>query len=214
MEHNQPPLLHPTHSPSGRVTELPPSPHAERVFDRLLAERIVFIGSEIDDEVANRVCGQLLLLAAEDEERDIFLYINSPGGSVTAGMAMYDVMQYLPNPISTVAIGLAASMAQVLLCAGTPGRRYALRHARVMMHQPSGGLGGTASDIRIQAEQMRYIKTTFAERIAHHTGQSVAQVEADWDRDRWFTAEEALRYGMVDHVVHRAAQVASEGPVS
>ncbi len=209
MDHNNPLL-----TPVGRVTELPPSPHAERVYDRLLAERIVFIGSAIDDEIANRVCGQLLLLAAEDDERDIFLYINSPGGSVTAGMAMYDVMQYLPNPISTVAIGLAASMAQVLLCAGTPGRRYALRHARVMMHQPSGGMGGTASDIRIQAEQMRYVKNTFAARISHHTGQSVEQVEADWDRDRWFTAEEARAYGMVDHVVHRAAQVGSAGPVS
>ena len=199
--------------PVGRVTEIG-RPPAEQVFERLLRERIIFIGSEIDDEIANRVCGQLLLLSAEDDQRDIFLYINSPGGSVTSGMAMYDVMQFLPNPISTVTIGLAASMAQVLLCAGTPGRRYALRHARVMMHQPSGGLGGTASDIRIQAEQMVYVKQTMAERIAHHTGQSRQQVERDWDRDRWFTAEEAQRYGMVDHVVHRAAQVSSAGPVS
>ena len=196
--------------PVGRVTEIG-RPPAEQVFERLLRERIIFIGSEIDDEIANRVCGQLLLLSAEDDQRDIFLYINSPGGSVTSGMAMYDVMQFLPNPISTVTIGLAASMAQVLLCAGTPGRRYALRHARVMMHQPSGG---TASDIRIQAEQMVYVKQTMAERIAHHTGQSRQQVERDWDRDRWFTAEEAQRYGMVDHVVHRAAQVSSAGPVS
>jgi Protease subunit of ATP-dependent Clp proteases len=209
MEHGNPPL-----TPFGRVTEVPASPHDQQVFERLLRERIIFIGTPIDDEVANRVCGQLLLLAAEDEERDIFLYINSPGGSTTAGMAMYDVMQYLPNPICTVAIGLAASMAQVLLCAGTPGRRYALRHARVMMHQPSGGLGGTASDIRIQAEQMRYVKQTFAERIAFHTGQTVEQVEKDWDRDRWFTAEEAKQYGMIDHVVHRAAQIPSAGPVS
>jgi ATP-dependent Clp protease protease subunit len=198
----------------GRATETTPPPQTERVFERLLRERIIFIGSEIDDEIANRVCGQLLLLSAEDDRRDIFLYINSPGGSVTSGMAMYDVMQFLPNPISTVAIGMAASMAQVLLCAGSPGRRYALRHARVMMHQPSGGLGGTASDIRIQAEQMLYVKKTMAERIAHHTGQPEEQVARDWDRDRWFTAEEAQRYGMVDHVVHRAAQVASDGAVS
>ncbi len=200
-------------TPHSRVTEIGRRPQ-ESVYERLLSERIIFIGSEIDDEIANRVCGQLLLLSAEDDRRDIFLYINSPGGSVTAGMAMYDVMQFLPNPISTVTIGLAASMAQVLLCAGTPGRRYALRHARIMMHQPSGGLGGTASDIKIQAEQMTYVKRTTAERIAHHTGQSREQVERDWDRDRWFTAEEAKEYGMVDHVVHRAAQVNSTGPVS
>lgn len=209
MEHTKSPF-----PPTGRVAEIIPSTRDEHLYQQLLAERIVFIGSAIDDEVANRVCAQLLLLAAEDEERDIFLYINSPGGSVTAGMAVYDIMQYLPNPISTVGIGLAASMAQVLLCAGTPGRRYALRHTRVMMHQPSGGIGGTASDIRIQADQMRYVKQTFAELIARHTGQTVDQVQADWDRDRWFTAEEARRYGIVDHVVHRAAQVASEGPVS
>jgi ATP-dependent Clp protease protease subunit len=200
--------------PASRATETTQPPLTERVFERLLRERIIFIGSEIDDEIANRVCGQLLLLSAEDDQRDIFLYINSPGGSVTSGMAMYDVMQFLPNPVSTVAIGMAASMAQVLLCAGAPGRRYALRHARVMMHQPSGGLGGTASDIRIQAEQMIYVKKTMAERIAHHTGQTQEQVARDWDRDRWFTAEEAQRYGMVDHVVHRAAQVSSDGPVS
>ncbi|WP_067914267.1 ClpP family protease [Actinomadura rubrobrunea] len=201
----------PIHS---RVAETPLLPLSEQLFQRLLRERIVVLGQQVDDDIANRICAELLLLSAEDGQRDITLYINSPGGSVTAGMAIYDVMQYVPNDIVTVAMGLAASMGQFLLCAGTRGKRYALPHARIMMHQPSGGIGGTASDIKIQAEQMLYVKKTLAERIAAHTGQTVEQIEKDSDRDRWFTAEEARDYGFVDHVVLSANQVPSEGPVS
>jgi ATP-dependent Clp protease, protease subunit len=181
----------------------------DQVFDRLLRERIVFLGSEVGDANANEICAQLLLLAAEDSDRDMWLYINSPGGSVTAGMAIYDTMQWVDNSVATVALGLAASMGQFLLCAGAKGKRYALPHARIMMHQPSGGLGGTASDIAIQAENMLYIKKTMQDRIAYHTGQSVEQIERDSDRDRWFTAEEAKAYGFVDHVVTGAKQVPS-----
>jgi ATP-dependent Clp protease protease subunit len=186
----------------------------DSVYERLLRERIVFLGSPVADPLANQICAQLLLLSAEDPERDIYLYINSPGGSVSAGMAIYDTMQYVENDIATVAMGLAASMGQFLLCAGTKGKRYATPHARIMMHQPSGGLGGTASDIAIQAEQMLYTKKILQERIAFHTGQTVKQVERDADRDRWFTAEEAKDYGFVDHVVSRANQVPSTGAVS
>jgi ATP-dependent Clp protease protease subunit len=179
----------------------------DQVFNRLLKERIIFLGSDINDPIANQVCAQLLLLNAEDKKSDIFLYINSPGGSVSAGMAIYDTMQFVGNDIATVALGLAASMGQFLLCAGAPGKRYCLPHARVMMHQPSGGIGGTASDIAIQAEQMLYVKKTMAERIAFHTGQTVDQINRDSDRDRWFTAEEAKEYGFVDHVVKTASLV-------
>ncbi|HEY1177039.1 MAG TPA: ATP-dependent Clp protease proteolytic subunit [Phytomonospora sp.] len=183
----------------------------DRVFDRLLKERIIFLGSEVNDEVANRLCAQLLLLAAEDPERDIQLYINSPGGSVYAGMAIYDTMQFIPNDVATLAMGMAASMGQLLLCAGTPGKRSALPHTRVMMHQPSGGIGGTASDVAILAEQMLYTKKMFQERVAHHTGRSVEEIETDSDRDRWFTAEEAKDYGFIDKVVTGAAQLPSNG---
>src|SRR3954469_53611 len=186
----------------------------DSVFSRLLKERIILLGSEVNDQVANRICAQLLLLAAEDPDRDINLWINSPGGSVTAGMAIYDTMQFVGNDVVTVAMGLAASMGQLLLCAGSQGKRYALPHARIMMHQPSGGIGGTASDIAIQAEQMLYVKKTLAERIAHHTGQPLDQIERDSDRDRWFTAEEAKDYGFIDHVVRSARRVPSEGAVS
>jgi ATP-dependent Clp protease protease subunit len=186
----------------------------DQVYDRLLRERIVFLGSAVDDPVANTICAQLLLLSAEDPERDIYLYINSPGGSVTAGMAIYDTMQYVENDVATVGLGLAASMGQFLLCAGAKGKRYGLPHARIMMHQPSGGIGGTASDIAIQAEQMLYTKKTMQERIAFHTGQSVEQIEKDSDRDRWFTAEEAKDYGFIDHVVATAREVPSAGAVS
>ncbi|HEX5595716.1 MAG TPA: ATP-dependent Clp protease proteolytic subunit [Micromonosporaceae bacterium] len=179
----------------------------DTVYNRLLKERIVFLGSEVTDQVANRICAQLLLLAAEDPERDINLYINSPGGSVYAGMAIYDTMQFVNNDVATIAMGMAASMGQLLLCAGTKGKRYALPHARIMMHQPSGGMGGTAADIAIQAEQMLYTKRMFQERVAFHTGQSAEQVEADSDRDRWFTAAEAKDYGFIDHVISGAAQV-------
>jgi ATP-dependent Clp protease protease subunit len=179
----------------------------DQVFNRLLKERIIFLGSQVDDPIANAICAQLLLLAAEDPERDIFLYINSPGGSISAGMAIYDTMQFVANDVATVGLGLAASMGQFLLCAGAPGKRYATPHARIMMHQPSGGIGGTAADIAIQAEQMLFVKKTMAERIAFHTGQSVEQIEKDSDRDRWFSAEEAREYGFVDHVVSGATQV-------
>ena len=186
----------------------------EQLATRLLHQRIIVLGAEVEDRIANRLCAQLLLLSAEDPRSDISLYINSPGGSVSAGLAIYDVMQYVPNDIATYAMGMAASMGQFLLCAGTRGKRYALPHAQVLMHQPSGGIGGTATDIRIQAEQMLYIKRTLAERIAFHTGQTVEQIETDSDRDRWFTADEAKDYGFVDEVVRDAAQVLTAGPVS
>jgi ATP-dependent Clp protease protease subunit len=179
----------------------------DSVFNRLLKERIIFLGSEVNDQVGNRICAQLLLLAAEDDERDINLYINSPGGSVSAGMAIYDTMQFVKNDVVTIAMGMAASMGQLLLCAGTRGKRYALPHARIMMHQPSGGIGGTASDIAIQAEQMLYTKRMFQERVAFHTGQDQPTIEADSDRDRWFTAEEAKDYGFIDKVITGAMQV-------
>lgn len=181
----------------------------DHIYNRLLKERIIFLGSEVRDDNANAICAQMLLLAAEDPEKDIWLYINSPGGSVTAGMAIFDTMQWVPNDVATVAMGMAASMGQFLLSAGTPGKRYATPHARVMMHQPSGGIGGTASDIKIQAEQMLHIKKQMAELIAEHTGQELAQIERDSDRDRWFTASEAKDYGFVDAVFSRAEQAES-----
>jgi ATP-dependent Clp protease protease subunit len=184
------------------------------IYQRLLKERIVFLGTQVDDVNANLICAQLLLLAAEDPEKDISLYINSPGGSVTAGLAIYDTMQFVPCDVSTVCMGLAASMGQFLLCAGTQGKRFALPHAQILMHQPSGGIGGSASDIRIQAEQMLYIKRTLAQRTAFHTGQTVEQIETDADRDRWFTAEQAKEYGFVDRVISSAVEVPSAGPVS
>jgi ATP-dependent Clp protease protease subunit len=182
----------------------------DSVYNRLLRERIIFLGSEVTDQVANRICAQLLLLSAEDPDRDINLWINSPGGSVYSGMAIYDTMQFIDNDVSTVAMGMAASMGQLLLCAGTAGKRYALPHARIMMHQPSGGMGGTAADIAIQAEQMLYTKRMFQERVSFHTGQDQAQIEADSDRDRWFTAEQAKTYGLIDHVFTAAAQIRSD----
>ena len=179
----------------------------DQVFERLLQERIIFLGSEVNDEVTNRICAQLLLLASADSEKDIALYINSPGGSISAGMAVYDTMQYIKNDVATIAMGMAASMGQFLLCAGTPGKRYALPHARVMMHQLSGGIGGTAADIAIQAESMLHIKTVMNERIAFHTGHTPEEIGRDSDRDRWFTAQEAKDYGIVDHVITKATDV-------
>ncbi len=176
----------------------------DHIYNRLLKERIIFLGSDVRDDNANAICAQMLLLAAEDPGKDIWLYINSPGGSVTAGMAIFDTMQWVPNDVATVAMGMAASMGQFLLSAGTPGKRYATPHARVMMHQPSGGIGGTASDIKIQAEQLLHIKKQMAELIAEHTGQTVDQIETDSDRDRWFTAQEAKEYGFVDNVITKA----------
>ncbi|MCA1783193.1 MAG: ATP-dependent Clp protease proteolytic subunit [Dermatophilaceae bacterium] len=188
----------------------------DHIFNRLLKERIIFLGSDVRDDNANAICAQMLLLAAEDPERDIWLYINSPGGSVTAGMAIFDTMQWVPNDVATVAMGMAASMGQFLLSAGTPGKRYATPHARVLMHQPSGGIGGTASDIKIQAEQMLHIKKQMADLIAQFTGQTPEQIEKDSDRDRWFTAEEAKAYGFVDHVITSAIQAGApaDNPVT
>lgn len=181
----------------------------DSVYDRLLRERIIFLGQPVDDTIANQICAQLLLLAAEDSTRDINLYINSPGGSVTAGMAIFDTMQFVDCDVATWSLGLAASMGQFLLSAGARGKRYALPHARILMHQPSAGIGGTASDIQIQAEQFKLTKVEMAELVAEHTGQTVEQVRADSERDRWFTAKEALEYGFVDHVVSRVAQLAN-----
>ncbi|MCL4446199.1 MAG: ATP-dependent Clp protease proteolytic subunit [Actinobacteria bacterium] len=184
---------------------------SNEIYQRLLKERIVFIGSAIDQATANMVCAQLILLESEDHEKDISLYINSPGGSVTDGLAIYDTMQYVRPDVSTICVGLAASMGQFLLCAGAAGKRYALPHSRILMHQPSGAMQGQAADIAIQAEQIVYLKRMMAERIAFHTGQDIERIEADSDRDRWFTAEEALEYGFIDKVIDRsAAQVGSK----
>jgi ATP-dependent Clp protease, protease subunit len=211
------PLWTPTLSGAPSIVaaaEPPLVPFGDQLFQRLLRHRIIFLGQQVDDDIANRICAELVLLAAEDEKRDISIYINSPGGSVYAGMAIYDMMQYVPNDVATYAMGMAASMGQFLLTAGAAGKRYALPHAQILMHQPSGGIGGTASDIRIQAEQMLYIKRTLFERTAYHTGQPIEQIERDADRDRWFTAEEAKEYGFVDQVIRSAVEVPTEGVVS
>ena len=183
----------------------------DSIYQRLLQERIIWLGSEVRDDNANQICAQMLLLAAEDPEKDIWLYINSPGGSVTAGMAIYDTMQFVQPDIATVAMGMAASMGQFLLASGAQGKRYATPHARVMMHQPSGGIGGTTTDIKINAELILHMKRVMAERIAFHTGQTVEQVELDSDRDRWFTAEQAKDYGLVDQVITSAREAADDG---
>jgi ATP-dependent Clp protease protease subunit len=173
---------------------------------RLLRERIIFLGSVVDQQAANTICSQLLLLDADDPESDISLYINSPGGSVTDGLAIYDTMQYVASDVRTICVGMAASMGQFLLCAGANGKRYALPNSRILMHQPhAGGIQGQASDIAIQAEQIVFMKRMLAERIAFHTGQAVERIEADSDRDRWFTAEEAKEYGFIDAVIDRSA---------
>ncbi len=179
---------------------------SDSVYERLLRERIIFLGTQVDDDIANKVCAQILLLSAEDPTKDIALYINSPGGSVTAGMAIYDTMQFAECDIATYGMGLAASMGQFLLTAGTKGKRYALPHARIMMHQPSAGIGGSAADIAIMAEQFAHTKRELNELQALHTGKSVEQVTADADRDRWFTAPAAQEYGFIDHVISHAAQ--------
>jgi ATP-dependent Clp protease protease subunit len=177
------------------------------IFRMLLRERIVVLGSEVNDQVANQLIAQLLYLEGEDPTRDIWLYINSPGGSVTSGMAIYDTMQFCRPDVATICMGLGASMGQFLLCAGAEGKRYSLPHARIMMHQPHGGVAGQAADIAIQAEQIAYTKRLMAERIAFHTGQSVDQVETDSDRDRWFTAAEAKDYGIIDHVILKRGEI-------
>jgi ATP-dependent Clp protease protease subunit len=197
------------------TSNLPPMPYAQtapgsstaEIFNRLLKDRIIILGTDVNDDIANIVCAQMLFLEGEDDKKDIWLYINSPGGSVTAGMAIYDTMQFVQPDVATICMGLAASMGQFLLAAGAPGKRFALPHARIMMHQPSGGIRGQASDIAIQAEQLIYIKRLMAERIAHHTGQTVEQIQADSERDRWFTAEQAQEYGIIDHVREKRSDV-------
>jgi len=194
-------------APRMRAETPPTASFDDQLAARLLHQRIVVLGQEVDDAVANRICAQLLLLSAEDPRRDVALYINSPGGSISAALAVYDTMRLIPNDVATLAMGLAASAGQFLLSAGAPGKRFALRHARILMHQPSGGIGGTAIDVAIQAENLRYTKRTMQGLIAEHTGQPVARIEKDSDRDRWFTAEEAREYGFVDRVVERLDDV-------
>ncbi|HEY4005418.1 MAG TPA: ATP-dependent Clp protease proteolytic subunit [Pseudonocardia sp.] len=191
-------------------TATPSMTLGDSVYERLLQQRIIVLGQQVDDEISNRIVAQLLLLSAEDSVSDIRLHINSPGGSVNAGMAIYDTMQYIECDVSTIAMGLAASMGQFLLSAGARGKRFALPHAQILMHQPSAGVGGTESDIAIQAEQFRRHKQVMAELIAEQTGQSVEKITADSDRDRWFTAQEAQEYGFIDHVVSRASQAGSD----
>ena len=177
------------------------------VYNRLLRNRIVMLGTEVNDDMANLICAQLLYLDAEDPTKDIWLYINSPGG---VGHGRHGHLRHhavLSCDVATICMGLAASMGQFLLCAGAKGKRYSLPHARIMMHQPLGGLRGQAADIAIQAEQMAYTKRLLAERIAHHTGQTVEQVVADSDRDRWFTAEQAKDYGLIDHVIVKRGEI-------
>ncbi len=200
--------------PSAAVSLILPTAQANasinptyEIFNRLLRERIIFLGTEVDDDLANVICAQLLHLAGDESEDDVWLYINSPGGSVTAGMAIYDTMQFIEPDVATVCMGLGASMGQFLLCAGAKGKRYALPHARIMMHQPLGGFRGQATDIAIQAEQLMYVKQLMAERIAFHTGQTVDQISADSERDRWFTAEQAKAYGIIDNVIVKRGEM-------
>ena len=199
-----PSRLHQVTPVVARTAEAPLMPLGDQLFQRLLRHRIIFLGQQVDDDIANRICAELVLLASEDPKRDISLYINSPGGSVSAGLAIYDVMQYVPNDIATYAMGMAASMGQFLLAAGTKGKRYALPHARILMHQPLGGVTGSAADIAIQAEQFTVIKKEMFRLNAEFTGQTLERIETDSDRDRWFTAQEALEYGFVDHIITSA----------
>ena len=177
------------------------------VFNRLLKNRVIMLGTDVNDDIANQICAQLLYLEGEDSNADIWLYINSPGGSVTAGMAIYDTMQFVSCDVATVCMGMAASMGQFLLTAGTQGKRYTLPNARIMMHQPLAGLRGQATDIAIQAEQLAYTKRRMAELIAHHSGQPLEKIQADSERDRWFTADEAKAYGLVDKVIVRRGEI-------
>ncbi len=198
-------------TPGFPTAEVPSSGIGFDIYQQLLKERIVFLGQQVDDKIANALCAQMLYLAGQDAERDIWLYINSPGGSVTAGMAIYDTMQFIKPDICTVCLGLGASMGQFLLTAGTAGKRYALPHARVLMHQPSAGVQGQASDIAIQAEYLIKTKREMAELIAQHSGQPVENIIRDSDRDRWFTATEAKEYGLLDHVITRAGELSGGG---
>lgn len=176
-------------------------------FDKLLENRIIWIGTDVNDEMAGDICAKLLLLSAEDKDKDIYMYINSPGGSVTAGMSIYDIMQLIPNDIVTISCGMSASMGQFLLTAGTQGKRYITPNSRVLLHQPLGGFGGTATEILIQAELINDMKVRLAGITAKNTGKTLEQVMADGDRDNWFTAEEALEYGFVDHIVENVHDI-------
>ncbi|MFD4633957.1 ClpP family protease [Streptomyces sp. NPDC058284] len=197
--------------PRGEDGETVPSRYDDHLAAQLLNQRIVFLGTQVDEVSANRVCAQMLLLSAEDPKTDISLYINSPGGSVTAGLAIYDTMRLIPNDVATLAMGFAASMGQFLLSVGTAGKRFALPNARIMMHQPSAGIGGTTADIAIQAENLEFTKRAIERITAEHTGQSEETISRDGDRDRWFTAEQAKEYGMVDHVVESLDDVRPAG---
>ena len=177
------------------------------IFSRLLMDRIVFLGAPINDDVANIIIAQLLFLEADNAERDIYLYINSPGGVVSSGMAIYDTIQFLKAPVNTICMGMAASMGSFLLAAGRPGKRSALPHSRIMIHQPSGGTQGTAADIEIQAREILYLRGKMNELYAKHTGQKLAMIERDMDRDRFMSAEEAKAYGLIDHVIERKADL-------
>jgi ATP-dependent Clp protease, protease subunit len=189
------------------TTEQAVGPLDDQLITRLLYQRIIVLGTEVDDRVANRLCTQLLLLSAEDPRGDISLYINSPGGSVSAGLAIYDTMQLIPNDVSTLAMGLAGSMAQFLLCAGTAGKRFSLPHAQILMHQGSAGFGGAAADVEIYAAQLERIGTLMTQLTSQHTGQPPERVAADSGRDRWFSATEALDYGMIDHILERVEDI-------
>jgi len=205
------------------TTPLTPMPRAgvdsplglsDQVYNRLLRNRIIFLGTQVDDDIANSLCAQLLLLTAEDSEKDIYFYINSPGGSVSAGLAIYDTMMYIPNDIVTVGMGMAASMGQFLLTAGTPGKRFALPNTEILLHQGSAGIGGSAADIRIQAERLLRSKKRMAELTAQHTGQTLDKIERDSDRDTWFSADEAKEYGLIDDIMTHANDVPGAGGTS
>jgi len=195
------------------MASVDPASRDDYIYNRLLKERIIWLGTEVEDNIANLICSQLMLLSAEDPEKDIYLYINSPGGSITAGMAIYDTMQFIPNDVVTVATGLAASMGQFLLSSGTKGKRYATPHTRILMHQPSGGIGGTASDIRIQAELIMNMKKVMSELTAEQTGQSLETILKDNERDSWFNAQDALEYGFFDRIATNASHVSGHGGV-
>jgi ATP-dependent Clp protease, protease subunit len=201
----------PSLAPRAEEGDTPPSRFDDHLAAQLLGQRIVFLGTQVDEVSANRVCAQLLLLSAEDPRTDISLYINSPGGSVTAGLAIYDTMRLIPNDVSTLVMGFAASMGQFLLTVGTRGKRFALPNARIMMHQPSAGIQGTAADVEVQANNLKVVKRRVNELQAEHTGQTVEQITRDSERDRWFSAEEAEAYGIVDHVVSSLADVRPVG---
>ncbi|ARQ68893.1 ATP-dependent Clp protease proteolytic subunit [Streptomyces marincola] len=199
--------LDPATAPRAAEGDTPATRFDDHLATQLLTQRIVFLGTQVDEVSANRVCAQLLLLSAEDPRTDITLCINSPGGSVAAGLAIHDTMRLIPNDVATLAMGFAASMGQFLLTVGTRGKRYALPNTRIMMHQPSAGIGGATADIAIQAENLEFTKLTIERITAEHTGQTQETISRDGDRDRWFTAEQAREYGMVDRVVESLADI-------